>query len=718
VGIPRSLLYFCHVPFWKTFLLNLGATVRVSPPTERGDLELAHNLTQSDLCLPVKTFLAHVEHVKNGVDWLMLPRVVSLSPDAYMCPKLLGLRDMVRSVFPRLPPLLDPILNMKRSPARGWDEACTWIGRRLGRTGTEVREARRTAQAAQDEFERRCLTHRFDAALAPWDGVFGEEDPGADGPRVAVIGRPYLVFDHVLNHGLLGMLERHGARIVTHESVPPADKKACGERLAKSVYWQLGRDVVTGAMALADTEAVDGIINLASFGCGQDAFTGALVEDYVTTRTTVPLLTLALDTHTAAAGLETRIEAFMDTIARRERIRRAEGGRRAVKRAPPPPVPGDHDDRTESVHITVPHMGHLHLAFEQVFRDLGVRITIPPRPDEEALALGTRYSPECACLPFKLNLGNMIQALEQGVTDIMVPGGYGPCRYGYYSIIQEQILRRLGYRFRMGRTDDPDSLRDMLRTVGTITGLTSKRSAGRIFLLILYRLALIDRALRYAQWLRPREVEPRATDQALGRALDAIAATRSFTDLWRARRRMRRIFGEVAVDRRRPVLRIGVIGEIFMVLENHANMDLEGRLARLGVEVDRAVWLSDWLNDRFRFRPFRRNQLKWALRNAPPYLCENCGGESVESVAKTVRFARRGFDGIVHVMPFACMPELVVQTILPRVARDFDLPVLTLIFDEHTAAGAVQTRLEAFVDLIRYRRRAGVPPGPVREPAR
>jgi predicted nucleotide-binding protein (sugar kinase/HSP70/actin superfamily) len=144
------------------------------------------------------------------------------------------------------------------------------------------------------------------------------------------------------------------------------------------------------------------------------------------------------------------------------------------------------------------------------------------------------------------------------------------------------------------------------------------------------------------------------------------------------------------------------VGEIFMVLENYANMNVEERLGEMGVEVHRGVWLSDWLNDRYRFKLFRRNQFKWALRQAAPYLREPSGGESVKSVGKSVNFARKGFDGIVHLMPFTCMPELVAQTILAKVSRDYNIPVLTLIFDEHTSPGGVQTRLEAFVDLINH----------------
>jgi len=62
-------------------------------------------------------------------------------------------------------------------------------------------------------------------------------------------------------------------------------------------------------------------------------------------------------------------------------------------------------------------------------------------------------------------------------------------------------------------------------------------------------------------------------------------------------------------------------------------------------------------------------------------------------------------DGMIHIFPFTCMPELVAQTILTKVQKDLDIPILTLVIDEHTAMGGVETRLEAFVDLLERRRK-------------
>ncbi len=708
VGIPRGLLYFRYQPLWSTFLTHLGVAVRISQPTERLHLERAQSLTRSDLCLPVKVFLEHVARLRDQVDWLLLPRITSMTQDAFMCPKILGLTDMVRNVFGHLPGLLDPKINVKAPQPLTLDDALTWVGRHFAASAEQLTEARQAAHRAQSEYHRRLLHHSLDEALRPWDGDCRPQAGGAFPPplhRVAVIGRPYVNFDPALSHDLLELLRRHRVQVVTPENLAQEVMDHHSARLPKKVYWQLGRDLVAAAMHYADCGEIDGIINVSSFGCGQDSFTTALVEHYVGQHSHKPMLSLVLDEHSGDAGLQTRVEAFLDILEQRKR----RDSRQAAVVPPgnqelPLLRPQGEKPQAGKMHLTIPHMGHLHIGFERVFRNLGVHISMPPRPNKEALLLGTRYSPECACLPFKLNLGNMIQALNAGATDIIMPGGFGPCRFGYYSVIQEQILRDLGYQFRMGSADNPDSLRDMLATIKMIAGLNTKWDSYRVFLLILYRIAVVDWALRRAHWLRPRELQRRDTDRAVRRSLGIIDDTRGFRDLWWAWRRVRRVMNAVAVEPERPVVRVGVVGEIFMVLENHANMNVEERLGEMGVEVHRGLWLGDWLNDRFRFMPWRRHQFRWSLRQAAPYLYDPSGGESVKSVGKSAHWARQGFDGIVHLMPFTCMPELVAQTILARISTDFNIPVLTLIFDEHTSPGAVQTRLEAFVDLIKRRR--------------
>ena len=74
------------------------------------------------------------------------------------------------------------------------------------------------------------------------------------------------------------------------------------------------------------------------------------------------------------------------------------------------------------------------------------------------------------------------------------------------------------------------------------------------------------------------------------------------------------------------------------------------------------------------------------------------------TVGQAVLHGQRGFDGLVELLPFTCIPEVTVLNILPRISRDLNLPVISFILDEQSGQAGMKTRLEAFVDLL-YRRR-------------
>lgn len=355
--------------------------------------------------------------------------------------------------------------------------------------------------------------------------------------------------------------------------------------------------------------------------------------------------------------------------------------------------------------MVVPHMGHLDIAYARVLRRLGVDVLVPPRPSRRSLEIGSLFAPEFACLPFKMNLGNMKEALDLGATDIMTYGGKGPCRFGYYHCIQEEILKDLGYQFRMGATDEPDKLSSMLKTIGQIAGIDSKKKVYKIFFFMMRRLAAADYAHRLACRIRPKETVRGSTDRAYHEALELIDASRGFIDLWWTRKKVKQLFSRVKTKKVKNGIKVGLVGELFMVEEPFANFEIERKLGEAGVYVERGIYLSQWLNERFRFEPLARKETRYALELAKGYLHHTAGGESVISVGKSIDFARRGFDGVVHLMPFTCMPEIVAQSILTKVSRDFKLPVLTLIIDEHTSEVGFNTRLEAFIDLLRRRKK-------------
>ncbi len=92
------------------------------------------------------------------------------------------------------------------------------------------------------------------------------------------------------------------------------------------------------------------------------------------------------------------------------------------------------------------------------------------------------------------------------------------------------------------------------------------------------------------------------------------------------------------------------------------------------------------------------------IKSAQPYLGEKIGGHGINSVGETVMYAEQGFDGVIQIAPFSCIPEIVAKGILPRVSREEEIPVMTIFLDEQTGKAGMQTRLEAFVDLLTQRR--------------
>jgi predicted nucleotide-binding protein (sugar kinase/HSP70/actin superfamily) len=69
-----------------------------------------------------------------------------------------------------------------------------------------------------------------------------------------------------------------------------------------------------------------------------------------------------------------------------------------------------------------------------------------------------------------------------------------------------------------------------------------------------------------------------------------------------------------------------------------------------------------------------------------------------------VLYARHGYDGVIQLAPFSCIPEIVAMSILPKVSQELDIPVTTFFLDEQTSKAGVETRLEAFIDLLQMRR--------------
>jgi len=355
--------------------------------------------------------------------------------------------------------------------------------------------------------------------------------------------------------------------------------------------------------------------------------------------------------------------------------------------------------------ITFPHMGNAHIPIKALLSGLKLEVIPPPPITKRTLELGVKYSPEFACLPLKISVGSFIEALEQGADTVLMAGGWGPCRFGYYAQVERDILQDLGYSFRMVVLEAPDfKLSELLNQIKDLAGKVTTMEAVRAALFAWFKLNAVDRLEICLEKVLPRAVHKDEVMKTYHLALQEIDQADSREQVNRALSRMT-TYMESFEQHHQPVLRLGLVGEIYTILEPSCNYHIIEQLGRMNVEVKRSVYTSNWVNDHLLGGMAKRTNRRQILASARPYLNYFVGGHGRETVGYAVEFARQRFDGIIQIGPLTCMPEIVAQSVLGQVGEQEGIPVMTMYFDEHSGAAGIQTRLEAFVDMLQRRNR-------------
>jgi len=356
--------------------------------------------------------------------------------------------------------------------------------------------------------------------------------------------------------------------------------------------------------------------------------------------------------------------------------------------------------------VTIPNLGNLtSIAGKSLLSNLGHEVILPPPNTKRTLDLGVRYAPEYCCLPLKIVLGNFIEALEKGADTIITVGGWGPCRFGYYSEIQKMILKSLGYKFEMISLEVPHG--NLIRMLNYVNRLRNKKSLPSFieaFKLAWAKVVTIEELEKEALRVRPRENIKGETSKILKRGLSLIDNTNFIEEIERIKQKTLIDYSKIIEGNEdKDLIKIKLVGEFYVALEPFVNHNIEEKLGYLGVEVERGVSAIPWISSFLKF--FRENKLQDIIENAAePYLAQSVGGEGQSTIGHIVLASENGMDGAIQVIPFTCMPEIVAEIISKKVSDDLNFPVLTLIYDEQTGEEGLVTRLDAFVDLLKMKK--------------
>ncbi|QGT99004.1 Activator of (R)-2-hydroxyglutaryl-CoA dehydratase [Candidatus Syntrophocurvum alkaliphilum] len=350
--------------------------------------------------------------------------------------------------------------------------------------------------------------------------------------------------------------------------------------------------------------------------------------------------------------------------------------------------------------VTFPHMGNSYIAIKALLKGLKLEVVVPPPISNKTYELGVKNSPEFACLPLKLNMGNFIEALDQGADTIVMAGGWGPCRFGYYAQVERDILRDLGYDFDIYILESPDSkltelilqLKDLGQNVSLAEALKALRFAW-------IKLKAVEQMEKKLEYYLPRSLDKDKTEKIYEKSLKDIDDANNKREINQILKSSIKQIESIECTNDK-ILKVGLIGEIYTILEPASNVNIVKTLGRLGVEITRSTYLTDWINDHILGGYIKKSNHKNIIKCAKPYVNYWVGGHGRETIGYAVHFAKQKYDGLIQIGPLTCMPEIVAQSILGKVGEEKEIPHMTIYFDEQSGSAGINTRLEAFVDMI------------------
>lgn len=348
--------------------------------------------------------------------------------------------------------------------------------------------------------------------------------------------------------------------------------------------------------------------------------------------------------------------------------------------------------------ISFPHLGDYYIPIKFLLTRLtNYKIIESPPITKKTIELGSKYSPNFVCIPFKYNMGNFIETLDQGA-NILIQAG-GGCRYGYYSEVQEKILKDLGYHFKLYNLVEndritPKSIYKMFKSIDKKISIFKMIYYIPLTILMIRYMDIIDNYIRLNVGF---EVTENSFINLKKEMLNDFSKTKGYINLIKMYSNYKKRFKELKIIKAKNCLKVGIIGELYTNMEPFSNYFLERELASMNIEVKRFTNLSYLLYQK------KRKKRKY-LKFIKEYCKYTLGADGMDNVYRTKWLIANEYDGIIHIKPFGCTPEIGAIPIINKVCSDYKMPIIYFSFDSETSEIGIKTRLEAFYDMLKIKK--------------
>ena len=288
IGIPRGLFYYYFGDMWCLFFDKLGINYIVSPETDRFIKSLGSKYSSDEMCLSMKIYIGHVAYLVDKCDMVLVPRIDNYGRFNQTCTNFLACYDIINNLFD-----IDIVdYNISYTDGDTLKKAFFSIGKRLGKSRSEVRDAYYYSLYKSNKIRKSKIIDNMNKL-------------NLSGKKVLLVSHPYNTYDSSIGMPVIKYLESIGCSVIYSDLFDSDDE---GYKLSSGLYWKFSRSII-GSIELCK-DKVDGIIFLSSFPCGLDS----LVNDVVIRKVKGKCLNLVIDDMDAFAGIETRLESFVDIV--------------------------------------------------------------------------------------------------------------------------------------------------------------------------------------------------------------------------------------------------------------------------------------------------------------------------------------------------------------------------------------------------------------------
>jgi predicted CoA-substrate-specific enzyme activase len=733
IGIPKALTTHSLHPLYATFFSSLGLEAVLSEVDPRGESK-----ANAGFCFPAQ--IAHgavLELQKRGLKLVFLPHVIRMPQaddcrDSYLCPITQAGPYFLAKAFPEIR-FLSPMLDFTEGYA-----ACPALVelavRELGIPRPQAEQAWLAAVRVQTEMES-ALRLMGQAALAR---------AVAEGkPAILLAGHSYNAFSPEASQSVGKKLSSMGIPVIPADCLAPVEPGPTA--------WHFANQILNAA-ALARQHPNLFLLCVSNFSCTIDAFTQAMISSQLGAK---PWLTIEIDAHTADAGAQTRLEAFLDIV---QNYQAGETGR------PQPFIPcrlttGGRVQRSQGdlvaltdprARIVIPNFSQIHTqALAMVARWSGLHPAAVMPLERAQVDRGLQHTSGRECLPLPICLGQLLQAVDRRqpgeiIGFFMVRGG-APCVVDSYLGYFERFLaeQRLPDVFLFDPRADNDyggfdlpaltralsaaiPVADILVEMECVLRVVSSDGGGRQLVQAWERLAATTVSLAQFQAQLPAFIDqltalPRTRDP-LG--CPRIAVTGDFFT------RFSPFFMEGIAE---LYARHGIIVkpvDVSDLLLYAAYQGVAGAASDWGMkpgagafakactrilQPDGKAYLQHWLNYRMEHKSdtyyrglFRRTGLLVGGANEIPVLFEKASehvspalyGEVIPTVGKGLEAAGEGYDGLIVIGPFNCLPYRISEAVLKPLSIQQGMPILTYESDGYAVSPSFIRQVEVHIQQV------------------